>query len=727
MKAVAEHVAFTRSHGNDVVVAVSAMGKATDNLIALANSVSRTQPGREMDMLLTTGERVSAALLTMALADLGVEAVSFTGSQVGIITDTVHGKAKIVEVKGDRVREALAAGKVCVVAGFQGVSTEREITTLGRGGTDTTAVALAAALGADACEIYTDVTGVFTADPRIVPQARKLARVHFDEMLEMAGAGSKVLALRSVEFARNHNVPIHVRSSFTWEQGTWVNFEEPGMEDPIISGVVTDANEAKVTVLGVPDQPGVSAALFEPLAARNVVVDMIVQNTSTEGHTDISFTVPKADMTVSEQIVGQVRGRDRRQGRHPRRRHRQGVDRRRRHEDLARHRRQDVPHARRRGRQHRDDLDVDDPHLGRGRRHPISSGRPAACTPRSASTRGQAYAAPSPNALNVSRSWSGRATISVLLRLPRLAHLHECLAGHRTSRGGRLGACPSRWRAPTTSCRETGWVFNNEVGDSRRWPSSSPPATTRCRPTSRPSTCRTPDDDARTLVEIGSGIGRMTCAFTREFGSVIACDLDAGFLERCYETVGRFGKVDRLRTRPRRRRPHARPPRRLRRPRLQLHHAPALPPRRRARARRPRRCASCAPAARIALNFRHPPPPTSSWCRLGAVVRASFRIPSLGDRLAARRGLRPVGVAGQPAAPRPGDRPACATASPAIEVWTNPRNHVTGYGATQRTPSTASTAPLVADRRHTVPRLIGRPTTEAATRATGAERPSSAV
>ncbi|HEX6658400.1 MAG TPA: aspartate kinase [Ilumatobacter sp.] len=306
MKAVAEHIAFTQSHGNDVVVAVSAMGKATDNLIALANSVSRTQPGRELDMLLTTGERVSASLLTMALSDLGVDAVSFTGSQVGIITDTAHGKAKIVEVRGDRVREAVAAGKVCVVAGFQGVSTDREITTLGRGGTDTTAVALAAALGADACEIYTDVTGVFSADPRIVPLARKLARVHFDEMLEMAGAGSKVLALRSVEFARNHNVPIHVRSSFTWEQGTWVNFEEPGMEDPIISGVVTDANDAKVTVLGVPDQPGVSAALFEPLAAHHVVVDMIVQNTSTEGHTDISFTVPKADMTVSEHIVGQV-------------------------------------------------------------------------------------------------------------------------------------------------------------------------------------------------------------------------------------------------------------------------------------------------------------------------------------------------------------------------------------------------------------------------------------
>lgn len=306
MKAVAENVAFTKRHGNDVVVVVSAMGKATDNLIALANSVSSTQPGRELDMLLTTGERVSMALLCMALADIGVDAMSFTGSQVGIITDTAHGKAKILEVKGDRAREALEQGKVCVVAGFQGVSTDKEITTLGRGGSDTTAVALAAALDADACEIYTDVTGVFSADPRIVPQARKLAKINFDEMLEMAGAGSKVLALRSVEFARNHNVPLHVRSSFTWEPGTWVTSEEPSMEDPIISGVVTDVSEAKVTVLGVPDQPGVSAALFEPLAAKNVNVDMIVQNTSTEGHTDISFTVPRADLKVAQEVVAQV-------------------------------------------------------------------------------------------------------------------------------------------------------------------------------------------------------------------------------------------------------------------------------------------------------------------------------------------------------------------------------------------------------------------------------------
>ena len=307
IRAVAEHVAFTKSRGNDVVVVVSAMGKATDNLLALADSVSNTQSGREMDMLLTTGERVSAALTTMALMALGIDAVSFTGSQVGIITDNVHRKAKILEVRGDRVRQAIAAGKVAVVAGFQGVSIDKEITTLGRGASDLTASALAKALDADACEIYTDVTGVFTADPRIVPQARKLHRISFDEMLEMAGAGSKVLALRSVEFARNHNVPLHVRSSFTWEQGTWVtDQQESNMEEPIISGVVTDLSESKVTIVAVPDRPGISAALFEPLAAANVNVDMIVQNTSHDGTTDISFTMPKSDMATAESIVSRV-------------------------------------------------------------------------------------------------------------------------------------------------------------------------------------------------------------------------------------------------------------------------------------------------------------------------------------------------------------------------------------------------------------------------------------
>lgn len=306
IKAVADNVAITKRRGDDVIVVVSAMGKATDNLISLADQVSKQQSGREMDMLLTTGERQTAALLTMALHERGIDAISYTGSQVGIITDTAHRKAKIVEVKGDRVRASLADGKVAVIAGFQGVSTDKEITTMGRGASDLTASALAGAMDADACEIYTDVTGVFTADPRIVPRARKLAKVHFDEMLEMAGAGSKVLAMRSVEFARNHDVPLHVRSAFTWEQGTWVSNEEPSVEDPIISGVVTDMTEAKVTVLGVPDKPGVSAALFEPLADANVNVDMIVQNTSTEGTTDISFTMPMADLAQAESIVQRV-------------------------------------------------------------------------------------------------------------------------------------------------------------------------------------------------------------------------------------------------------------------------------------------------------------------------------------------------------------------------------------------------------------------------------------
>lgn len=306
IKAVADNVVITKRRGDDVIVVVSAMGKATDNLIALADQVSREQSGREMDMLLTTGERQTAALLTMALHERGVDAVSYTGSQVGIITDTAHRKAKIIEVKGDRVRASIAEGKVAVIAGFQGVSTAKEITTMGRGASDLTASALAGAMEADACEIYTDVTGVFTADPRIVPRARKLAKVHFDEMLEMAGAGSKVLAMRSVEFARNHDVPLHVRSAFTWEQGTWVSNEEPSVEDPIISGVVTDMTEAKVTVIGVPDRPGVSAALFEPLADANVNVDMIVQNTSTDGTTDISFTMPMADMAQSESIMQRV-------------------------------------------------------------------------------------------------------------------------------------------------------------------------------------------------------------------------------------------------------------------------------------------------------------------------------------------------------------------------------------------------------------------------------------
>ncbi len=296
IKAVADHIALTKSHGHQVVAVVSAMGKTTDDLVRQAEEVSAKRPGREMDMLLTSGERISMALLCMALADRGVSAASYTGSQAGIITDTLHGSAKIVEIRSDRLRAALDRGEVPVVAGFQGVSTSNDVTTLGRGGSDTTAVALAAELKADGCEIYTDVTGVFSADPRIAPKARRLSKVSFEEMLDIAATGGRVLALRSVEFARRYNVPLHVRSSFTWEPGTWVTQEDPSMEQAIVSSVTHDTSEAKVTVGNVPDKPGVAARLFRAIADGGLIIDMIVQNTSSEGATDISFTVPRVDL-----------------------------------------------------------------------------------------------------------------------------------------------------------------------------------------------------------------------------------------------------------------------------------------------------------------------------------------------------------------------------------------------------------------------------------------------
>jgi aspartate kinase len=299
IRAVANHVARTRAEGNDVVVVVSAMGKFTDDLIVLADEVSPNRPAREMDMLLTAGERISMALVSMALGAAGVESASFTGSQAGIITDTSHTRAKILEMRPERIREALDDGLVPVVAGFQGVSTERDITTLGRGGSDVTAVALAAALKADVCEIYTDVTGVFSADPRVVAKARRLNRVSFDEMLEIAATGGRVLMLRSVEFARRHHVPMHVRSSFTWEPGTWIVEEEPTMEEAIVSAITDDTSEAKITVAGVPDRPGVAAKLFRELADAGINIDMIVQNTSLHNVTDISFTVPKTDLEAA--------------------------------------------------------------------------------------------------------------------------------------------------------------------------------------------------------------------------------------------------------------------------------------------------------------------------------------------------------------------------------------------------------------------------------------------
>jgi aspartate kinase len=299
---VADQIARTRRRGEDVVVVVSAMGKETDELLHLAHQVSDNRPGREMDMLITAGERKSMALLCMALADLDCPAVSFTGSQAGLITDSTHTKARIVEVRGDRLREALDAGQVPVVGGAQGVSTGRDVTFLGRGGSDTTAVALANALDADVCELYTDVSGVYTADPRVVPGAHRMAKVSFEEMLEMCASGCPKPEMRAVEFARNHGVPLHVRSAFTWEIGTWITQEDRDMEQAIISAVVHDTSEAKVTVTRLPDTPGVAAALFRSLADRHVNVDMIVQNSALDGTTDISFTVPKADLAVGMEV-----------------------------------------------------------------------------------------------------------------------------------------------------------------------------------------------------------------------------------------------------------------------------------------------------------------------------------------------------------------------------------------------------------------------------------------
>ncbi len=307
IREVADHVARSRRRGDAVVVVVSAMGKETDELLHLAGLVSRRRPGRELDMLITAGERKAAALLCMALHDRDVPADSFTGSQAGFITDTRHTNARILEVRADRVRAAVDSGRVPVVGGSQGVSTDRNVTFLGRNGSDVTAVALASALDAEACELYTDVPGVFTADPRIVPTARRMPSVSFDELLEMCASGCPKPAMRAVEFARTHGVRLHVRSSFTWEPGTWVD-EEDTMERAIITGVVSDQSEAKVTITGVPDQPGIAARLFRRLADLDVNIDMIVQNVSDHGVTDISFTLPHDDLDKTMAAVTDLAG-----------------------------------------------------------------------------------------------------------------------------------------------------------------------------------------------------------------------------------------------------------------------------------------------------------------------------------------------------------------------------------------------------------------------------------
>ncbi|HRD36974.1 MAG: aspartate kinase [Candidatus Nanopelagicaceae bacterium] len=314
IKRVAARIAASKRSGQQVVVVVSAMGDTTDELIDLANQVSPMPNGRELDMLLTAGERISMALLAMAISNLGLEARSFTGSQAGIITTSTHGRARVIDVTPGRIQEALAEGAIAIVAGFQGVAQDtKDITTLGRGGSDTTAVALAAALDADVCEIYTDVDGVFSADPRIVPTARKLKSVTYEEMLELAASGAKVLHLRCVEYARRFNLPIHVRSSFSNLEGTWVVKDQPeggSMEQAIISGIAHDKSEAKITIVGVPDRAGVAARIFQAIADADINIDMIVQNVSAAatGLTDISFTLPRTEGSRGTSIVQKLQG-----------------------------------------------------------------------------------------------------------------------------------------------------------------------------------------------------------------------------------------------------------------------------------------------------------------------------------------------------------------------------------------------------------------------------------
>jgi aspartate kinase len=315
LKRVANRIVATKRAGHQVVVVVSAMGDTTDELIDLANQVSPLPNGRELDMLLTAGERISMALLAMAIGNLGNEARSFTGSQAGVITTSAHGRARIIDVTPSRITEALSEGAIAIVAGFQGISQDtKDVTTLGRGGSDTTAVALAAALDADVCEIYTDVDGIFSADPRVVPAAKKLKTVTYDEMLELAASGAKVLHLRCVEYARRYDMPIHVRSSFSNNEGTWVVKDHPEggteMEQAIIAGIAHDKSEAKITVVGVPDRTGTAARIFQAIADADVNIDMIVQNVSAAatGLTDISFTLPKTEGAATTAILQRIQG-----------------------------------------------------------------------------------------------------------------------------------------------------------------------------------------------------------------------------------------------------------------------------------------------------------------------------------------------------------------------------------------------------------------------------------
>jgi aspartate kinase len=306
IKNVAKRVVRTKEQGHDVVVVVSAMSGETDKLINLASQISDNPDPREMDMLLSTGERVTIALLALAIQSLGHKAQSFTGRQAGIVSDSVHTKARIEKISGERVKHALKEGKIAVVAGFQGITESDDVTTLGRGGSDLSAVAVAAALKADVCDIYTDVDGVYTTDPNMVPQARKLDRISYDEMLELASLGAKVLQTRSVEFAKKYNVPVRVLSSFNDNPGTLVTKEDSDMEKVVVSGVAYDKNQVKVTVQGVPDKPGVAAKIFNTISDNNIVVDMIIQNVGEGGLTDMSFTVPKTDAKKIAEVMKKI-------------------------------------------------------------------------------------------------------------------------------------------------------------------------------------------------------------------------------------------------------------------------------------------------------------------------------------------------------------------------------------------------------------------------------------
>ena len=385
IQAVADRVVAAREAGNDVVVVVSAMGHTTDELLAMASEIAPIPDPRELDMLLTAGERIAMSLLGIAINARGCRAASYTGSQAGIMTDHEHGKARIVEIRPKRILEALEAGNVVVLAGFQGLSvTQFEITTLGRGGSDLTAVAMAAAVGADVCEIYTDVQGVFTTDPRRVPNARKLEVVSYDEMLEMAAAGANVLQSRSVEYARRHGVKLHVRSAFDDAPGTWVQ-EVADMEGVLISGVALDTGEAKVTLERVPDRPGVAALVFKAIAEDAISIDMIVQNISHAGATDLSFTAPLADIarlqSVMERIVKEIGAERFTMDQDIAKISLIGAG----HEDPSRCGCGHVRLSRHRWRQHRDDLDLADPHLVRdpqGRRRAGGSLDPRTVRPR---------------------------------------------------------------------------------------------------------------------------------------------------------------------------------------------------------------------------------------------------------------------------------------------------------------------------------------------------------